>query len=275
MPLVCRQWELQREYPLLALRGERHTNMQDALDHAEGDASTTEFQSLSATAALALALGLASFAALATPLLIIVPVAAILAALLAFAKIRTAGGGLTGTGLARWGLALGIACLAATIVRAPVRDALMHRQASQVGRQWLDLIAEGRRRDALLIMSGTALSALAPPPASPEAPPPKPEDVEALMLENLRINKTAERLAALKRPLSIAVTPAGGEWPAFDGKRTLMMEDYDVTSASGESCRVQVRLARTAEQEATGTPWRVDSWAIQDAEAEQTAAAIP
>jgi hypothetical protein len=249
--------------------------MQDALDHADGDASATEFQSLSGAAALALALGLASPAALATPLLVIVPVAAILAALLAFAKIRTSAGGLTGASLARWGLALGVACLAATIVRAPVRDALMHRQASQAGREWLDLVAAGRRRDALLIMSGTALSALAPPPASPEAPPPKPEDVEAIMLEKLRANKTAQRLAELKPPLAIAATPAVGDWPAFDGKRTLMMEDYTISSASGETCRVQVRLARTVEQEATGTPWRVDSWQLQDAEVQQAAASAP
>src|SRR5262245_1533974 len=107
-----------------------------------------EFRSLSIPAALSVAAGLASPAALASPLLVILPVAAILLALLALTKIRTSGGALTGEPVAQIGLALGVASFVAVAVRGPVRNALLRSQARAAARDWLTLMADGRRVDA-------------------------------------------------------------------------------------------------------------------------------
>jgi hypothetical protein len=233
-------------------------------DSANQDAGVdAEFRSLSIPAAVALALGLASPTALATPAMLIVPVAAVLLAWLALVKIRASGGASTGARLAQLGLALGLASFAAVAVRGPVRDALLRRQARAVAGNWLTLIADGRLTDAVPLMSQPALQALAPHAQNPDNPPPKADDVRAIVLANLAANKALQAVESLDAPLSISAAPAPGGWPIFDAGRTLLMEDYAVGSASPAApLHLQIRLLRTNAYEAEGLAWRVDSWEL-------------
>lgn len=225
-----------------------------------------EFQSLSPLAALALAIGLASPASLVYPPLVVVPAAAVFAGLLALSKICRSGGALTGERLARWGIALGLAAMAATFVRAPVRDALMRRQARAVAGEWLERLAAGQFDEALELSSGNVLQSLSPKPPSSPAEQPPPEEVFTIRREKLAADDVARRLADFKPPLSITAVPAAGEWPVFDGVRTLLSEDFTIRPAANgaEPLCVQVRLVRAKFYEDDGRPWRVDSWAPLD-----------
>jgi hypothetical protein len=231
----------------------------------QGAGEEVEFQTLSPLAAISLLLALASPAALAAPVFLCIPLAAALVALLALTKIRDADGALTGARMARWSVAIALACVAATLVRGPVRDALMRRQARAVGQQWLTYIAEGRVSEALDLMTLSAVQALGPKPVSPDAEPPKPEDVRTIALEKLRTDKVALRLAEAEAPLRFQATPAPGDWPVFEAGRILRMEDFTASSdQGGRAVRVQVRFARTKYYEDEGQPWRVDTWQVID-----------
>jgi hypothetical protein len=224
-----------------------------------------EFQSLSPLAALALAIGLASPAALVYPPLLVVPAAAAFVGLLALGKIRRSGGALAGERLARLGIALGLAAMAATFVRAPVRDALMRRQARAAAGEWFEHLAARQFDDALDLSSGTVLQSLSPKPPSPTAKQPSPEEVFTIRREKLADDDLARRLADSKPPLSVTAVPAEGEWPTFDGPRTLLTEDFTIRPDDGaEPFHVQVRLVRAKFYEDDGRPWRVDYWKLLD-----------
>jgi len=241
----------------------------------EDGAEVPEFQSLSPLAALALVLGLASPVALAAPLLLVVPVGAALFGLLALAKIRNSDGALTGERLARWSIALAFAAIAATFVRAPVRDALLRRQARAAAADWLELMAAQRYDDARLLLSAQALQAMTPKKAPSIEEPPKPEDFNTIIREKLRADKVARQLAELKLPLSISATPAAGDWPAFDPPRTLLAEDFTIRSADENAAplRLQLRLVNASFYEDDGRPWRVDHWQVIEPAAVQSAPA--
>jgi hypothetical protein len=225
-----------------------------------------EFRSLSPLSALSLVLGLASPVALVAPLLVVVPVAAALFALLALAKIRNSDGALTGERLARWSLALALAALAATLVRAPVRDTLFRRQARVAAGDWLELMATQHYDDARLLLSAQALQALTPKkgPTPEGEEQPSPEDFFTIIREKLRADKAARALAELKTPLSISAVPAAGDWPTFEPPRTLLTEDFTVRSPGegSEPLLLQIRLVRASFYEEEGRPWRVDSWQL-------------
>jgi hypothetical protein len=232
-----------------------------AFDHDE----TGEYQSLSPLAAIALVLGLLSPVALIHPLLMIVPVATAGTALLALGKIRSSDGALTGARVARWGLALAVICGAATLVRTPVRDALIHRQTISVARDWLTAIAKGRIDDSLRLLGSRGIQSLGPPPGDPGADPPKMEDALAIARANMQAAPITKYLAGLELPLTVAVSPQGHGAPVEDGTRILVGEEYSVAGAGGvKPRRVQLQFTRSAAYEAEGRPWRVDSWTLVD-----------
>jgi hypothetical protein len=222
-----------------------------------------EFQSLSPLAAAALVLGLISPLALAAPLLMVVPVAAILAGLLALAKIRTSAGALTGERLARWGIGLAVACLAAALVRGPIRDALLRRQTAAVGQQWIELAAAGRVEEAITWITPTALQSLGPRELA-ESTTPNPADFRTVILEAFRTQPLLLQLARMKPPLAIA--PSAAARPSFDGPRTYHGQIFEVTAADGAHCHVVLNLLRTDEFESDGRPWRINSWELGEAD---------
>jgi hypothetical protein len=222
-----------------------------------------EYQSLSPLAAIALLLGLISPAALIHPMLMIVPLAAAGAALLALGKIRASGGVLTGARVAQWGLALGIVFGAASIVRTPVRDALIHRQTTAVAQDWLTAIAKGRIDDSFRLLGSRGMQSLGPPQGDPAAEPPKMEDVLILARANMQAAPVAKYLAGLKLPLTVTVTPDGHGTPVEDGTRILVGEEYAVAGAGDEAPRlVQLHFVRSPLYEGEGRPWRIDSWTL-------------
>lgn len=232
------------------------------------DPADAEYQSLAPLAAIALLLGICSPAALASPLLVLVPAAAALSGVLALAKIRAAGGALTGDALARWGVALAVGSGVAALVRTPARDALVHRQADRVAQQWLALVAEDRTAGALALLGASALQSLGPQqpggPGGPEPPPTDPPDLRSMITAKLRGDVLARRLAELRPPLRVAREP-GGAAPMYDGLRTIVVANYEVAaSGAPKPLRVELRLERAAHYEASGQPWRVASWRLLD-----------
>jgi hypothetical protein len=232
-----------------------------AASSANEDLSPDDYQSLSPLAALALVLGLASPAALIAPILLIVPAAAIGAGLLALAKIRNSDGVLSGAAFARWGIALGLACAAAALVRGPVRDALLRRQMASAASQWFTLLAGQQIEESLQLLGGAATQSLGPPAPAPGNDPPSAEETRAVVLQNMRNDQLASRLAELGTPLRVAAEAVPGEEPTYDAGRTYLLSHFDLRSADGDkSLRAEVRMARSEFYEADGRPWRVESW---------------
>jgi hypothetical protein len=236
----------------------------------DGQDQASEYQSLTPLAALAVLLGILSPAALASPLLLVVPAAAIGAGLLALAKIRASGEALSGAGLARWGLALGLACIVATFVRDPVRDGLLRRQTNAVAREWLALLAEGRTSDALLLLTPGAVQALGPAPSGPMQEPPKPEDVRTIVLEKLRSDPLSRRLAGMKGPLTVRSSADDRAESLSESGRTMLPRELTVSPADESApCRVSLRFARGSSLAPDGGQWRIENWSLHpDAEPE-------
>lgn len=242
------------------------TDLGAKADAIGGDVDPTtapEYQSLSPLAALALILGLLSPAALAAPLLLVIPAAAIGVGVLALAKIRASDGALTGVGVARWGIAVAVACALAPLVRDPLRNALMERQTTEVARQWLTMLAEGRVEDCRALLSGQAIGSLAPHADKPGAEPPAPEVVETIVLDKLRSDALSRRLAEFQTPLTVDTDPTNDATPVFDGARTMATGVFVVRPAGdGDSCRVQLNFIRAEFYENEGRPWRIERWTL-------------
>jgi hypothetical protein len=248
----------------------------NAGDNRAVDLASPEYQSFSAPAALAFALSLLSPLALATPLMMAAPAAAIGLAILALAKIRASDGALTGVKIARWAIAIALACSVATFVRGPVRNMLMRRQTAEVARVWLTQLAEGQIVEARTLLSGQADHSLGPPSGGPDSPPPQPEAVTAVVLERLGNEPLTGALAAMKRPLSVSLDPSTAEPPVFDGARTLLAGTYVVTPAGdGAPLRVQLTFVRAAFYETEGRPWRIERWSIAAEPSEAADAGSP
>lgn len=121
-----------------------------------------EYRSLSTLAVVALGLGIGSALTFASPLMLVVPLAAVGAALLALRAIAASGGGLTGARLARLGLALAILFTVAAFARVKVRNMLLQAQVDRVGRQWLTLAAQSRSEEMLELMTRAAVDKVSP-----------------------------------------------------------------------------------------------------------------
>jgi hypothetical protein len=132
------------------------------------------YTSLSAVAVGALLLGLASPLALLAPLMVVVPAAGAIVAILALMRIGNSAGALSGTKLAYCGLVLSILCGVASPLRVAVRDNLYGNQADRTARAWLNLVSKNQTSAALAYLTGNAMVGLSPSP-SPEGPRPEPD----------------------------------------------------------------------------------------------------
>jgi hypothetical protein len=225
------------------------------------EAGPSEYRSISPLAALALALGAASPAVLASPLLVIVPAAAIGTALLAERGIRRSAGGLAGAALARWGLALAAASLGAAAVRGPVRDELLRRQMEPAVERWLTLIAEDRAEEALSLVSGQGMMMMMPAREPGRDPLPE-EEARTIALEHFRGDEAIRCVRQRKPPLTVQWDAAAAV-PQFDGSRVTLAGDFAVSDGSnGPPCRLHVQCVRSfygsGEQ-----PWRIDRWQLR------------
>jgi len=125
----------------------------DSADGAGSDAPNTygsseelalaQYRAISRTAVVSLALGVASFLALATPALWIVPLAAIVCGIAALIQIRSNPQSYSGQSTATTGLALGLFFLALAPTRIAVHDWIVRSRAEAFAQAWAKLVAEG------------------------------------------------------------------------------------------------------------------------------------
>jgi len=130
---------------------------------AESD-SLTQYRSISSLAVLALLFGLASPLALVNPLLLAVPVAAIVLAMFALRQIAANVEILSGQGLALVALFAGVGILVYTPVRLYTRNEVLNGTARQLAEAFLELLKQGKLQEAHQLAN---LKYVTPSPGSP------------------------------------------------------------------------------------------------------------
>src|SRR5262245_19325981 len=106
------------------------------------------YRQLNVTALLAFLAGLASSVALIHPLLVVVPIATIVLAIVALRAISAAEGRFSGSGLAIAGLALALLFLGWSISGGVLHRWAMRRHAREFVDDWLNLLTSGELRFA-------------------------------------------------------------------------------------------------------------------------------
>ncbi len=212
------------------------------------------YTSLSAVAVCALLLGLASPLALLAPLMVVVPLAGVIVALLALVRIGNSAGALSGRKLAYWGLALSILCGIASPLRVSVRDNLYGRQADRTARAWLDLLSKNETRPALSYLTGNAMVGLNPP-TSPDSPRPEPDpQIDALNLgKHELVLKLREE--ALHGEIEFALRNMTCDGSAINPRVALQYQ----TVKPDDSLTLRVVLLRSLAKPG----WLVDSWNLE------------
>jgi hypothetical protein len=124
------------------------TEDHDARFHPTDEADVVAYRSLSKAAIVAIILGVASFGALLQPLLLIVPLVAIVAGILALRSISVSTAGLAGRWLAVIGVLLAVFFASTATARFISRDWIVTARARRFADDWLQMAAEGRREEA-------------------------------------------------------------------------------------------------------------------------------
>lgn len=230
---------------------------------AYGVEESTEYRALSLLALVALVLGLLSPVCWAAPFLLIVPAAAVAAALVALAGIQRAEGRLTGAALARVGMTIALISAAAAVVRGPVRAALIERQLLPLAQEFVDRIADGRWDGALDLMTEGGLYSFSPQPA-PGSPQPSEEEARATAAAEFR-----------KHDVGILLS-SGGPWrlrrigprvqPIDERTTVRVTATFELLPDDGAGkpadSLLQLEFLRAAQYEATGAPWRIARWSL-------------
>jgi hypothetical protein len=112
------------------------------------DEALAQYSSVSRMAVLSVALGLVSALALVSPILVVVPLAAIATAVIALRQIALSQGRLMGTRPATVGLCLATLFLGWGLSREVTRNAVLTRQAQEFADGWLVLVRQGKLQRA-------------------------------------------------------------------------------------------------------------------------------
>ncbi|MCA9241964.1 MAG: DUF4190 domain-containing protein [Planctomycetales bacterium] len=128
-------------------------SVEDSPAYQGHDASELDdaYQSLSPLAVASLLLSLAAPAVFVWPLLLIVPCAAAVLALIAMGKIARSDGVLTGRGLALAAIAISVFCVAGWLAGEQTYARLMNGRAAPVAEAWLERMKEQDARAAFLM----------------------------------------------------------------------------------------------------------------------------
>jgi len=212
------------------------------------------YTSLSSLAICALLLGLASPIAVLAPLMVVIPIAAILVALLALVRINASSGNLSCQKLAYCGLALCILCLVATPMRTQVRDTLYGRQADRAARHWLELVSNNKTETALKQLSGNAVMGLSGPPPA-EGPPPvlAPEIMAVKLAQDSLVSKLQEE--AKHGELEFATRTVACDNTGPTPRAAIAYQ----TVKPDDSLSMNVVLLRSEAQKT----WLIDSWKLE------------
>jgi hypothetical protein len=120
-----------------------------APDHLHpDDEALAQYASVSRWAVLAVALGLVSSLVLVSPVLVVLPLAAIVVAVLAMRQIAASEGRLLGHVPATVGLCLATLFMGWGLSRQFTREAELTRQAQQFAEGWLILVRQGKLQEA-------------------------------------------------------------------------------------------------------------------------------
>jgi len=218
-----------------------------------------QYRSLSTLAVVSFVLGLCSAVMFASPLMVVVPLAAVATALVALKGIAASAGGLSGARLAHWGLALAIVFGVASVSRAKVRDVILQKQADHVGQQWLSLAAEGRAEEMLQLMTRTAVEKLTPA-VEPGQPMPFFAGIlasalmrqEPLVVSLMELQETGKSNNYQLKDSSINV--------ASKPPQAVFRYIASNTGSEQKSCLMVLKRFRAADSE---TMWMVDSWSLE------------
>lgn len=115
-----------------------------------------EYRSVSRIAVFAALFGVASAAVLISPLLVVVPLAAVVLAVVALRSIDASEGQLVGRVPALVGLSLAVLFVGWGFSRYVTRQTQLEKHAQAFAEQWLALMAEGRHREAYQLQQSSA-----------------------------------------------------------------------------------------------------------------------
>jgi len=137
----------------------------------------SNYRTPSLLAIVSLVLGITSPVALFAPLLLVIPIAGLLLALMAVRRISSSDGLLIGRTAACIGLALSVASIAAVMTRSRMTEQLLSRQARVTANEWFALLQSGEVEQAFEL---TSASRQQPPKAPPGSPEPETPTVSPL-----------------------------------------------------------------------------------------------
>jgi len=220
-----------------------------------------KYTSLSNLAVCSLVLSLFSPLAFLSPLLLVVPVAAMICAGIAIGQVRSSSGSLSGANLAYAALAIGIICAVASVVRVQVRDYHYRTQADRVTREWLELLIADRAIDSIEMLSGSAKHQLFPPPAPGEPSAPFNPEVAAERLSGDTLTTYLSDHADLGE-IGFELLDFSSDTSARNPRAVV---NYRVDVPECEPATLSVVLTRI---EGPGMPaaWLVDTWNIEGAD---------
>ncbi len=222
--------------------------------------------SLSAMAVVALVVGLLSPLVFVSPLLLVVPLAAIGAGILALRRIASSGGGLTGAGLARAGIALAIVCGGASLTREWVRDQIFCRQADAVAERWLSALSTDSPSKAIELLTPEAVASKL-----------KPTGISAVIAQTfdnelvaavLRQDSLAQALTQLSVDGEIRFSRLSAiVVPGAVGPRVVMsLAAASLTATEDQAAPTPFSMILIRLNDASGKArWRVDSWQLDEA----------
>ncbi len=215
------------------------------------------YRSVSSLAVAALLLSLCSLVAFISPLLVVVPLAAIGTALLALARIGSHRDSLIGSGLARVALALAIALTVAPSVRDIVRSELTFRQADVAARQWLANVSSNRFAEALEGITGTAYMRIQQTAGSNTPPVDQGREFAAKLFSEdplvyaARCGKANSQAVFLSAEKQVFLTTRPPQ----------VVANYQAACADGQSAQISLVLKRALTRDGT-VFWLVDSWGL-------------
>jgi len=224
------------------------------------EAEVVEYSSISVWAVLALILAIVSPLVFVSPLLMVLALASCFLAMVAVLKIRSSGGTLSGTALARWATALAVVCMVAAPVRATVREHLLLKQADKAAQHWLALLAEDQMIEAVRNLASSALERLAGPL--------EPDESHQLTLQQLAVllrnDPLTSRLVALpKNPDSKknSITLVSNSPPRGWSIQLLYeVSDSSSTPSSAKPQWVAIDLRKQVHFEGQDALWLIADW---------------
>ena len=215
-------------------------------------------------AIVAALLGIASPAAFAAPLLLLIPAASIGVALLAAVQIRNSAGGQKGVALARFGAGLAIICAVAVVVRSEVSVRLVRRQTTDVALQWTDMIAQDQLNESLDLATPSVFRQFGPH-LEPGDAAPSFDELVPMVVEKMRQDETIEQLQSRSGDLRLTdvrwSTP-----PATDSAGIHYQGEFSLESDEDPPVRIRLSFLRSEAFEVDGVAWRISNWSLVESQ---------